>query len=219
MTIWSRGTISPSLVQMYCCLSRALSFAWSMLKDTPADASAAAYSLIGIETSPKEMVPDAIGLALIGLGTDKCNMRPAIPAMPLEKYREKRSADTTPEPFGRGGENRPHLFVVQKHAATPAPLGFPPGVGRRPEVLGGSAGPLRRPRRQAPGGRGRGPPRRVRRLRGRDPGRQLRRRRGHRLGHGPLDSRSPISRRAWRRASCSSSSTATSSAAPGRSSA
>ncbi len=38
--------------------------------------------------------------------------------MPLEKYREKRSADSTPEPFGRGGENRPHLFVVQKHAAT-----------------------------------------------------------------------------------------------------
>ncbi len=37
--------------------------------------------------------------------------------MPLEKYREKRSADSTPEPFGRG-ENRPHLFVVQKHAAT-----------------------------------------------------------------------------------------------------
>ncbi|MFY9550487.1 MAG: DNA ligase D [Thermoanaerobaculia bacterium] len=37
--------------------------------------------------------------------------------MPLEKYREKRSADSTPEPFGRGGENRPHLFVVQKHAA------------------------------------------------------------------------------------------------------
>jgi bifunctional non-homologous end joining protein LigD len=37
--------------------------------------------------------------------------------LPLEKYREKRSADSTPEPFGRGGENRPHLFVVQKHAA------------------------------------------------------------------------------------------------------
>ena len=64
------------------------------------------------------MVPDAIGLALIGLGTDKCNMRRANSTMPLEKYREKRSADTTPEPFGRGGENRPHLFVVQKHAAT-----------------------------------------------------------------------------------------------------
>ncbi len=41
-----------------------------------------------------------------------------IASVPLEKYREKRSADTTPEPFGRGGENRPHLFVVQKHAAT-----------------------------------------------------------------------------------------------------
>jgi bifunctional non-homologous end joining protein LigD len=38
--------------------------------------------------------------------------------LPLEKYRQKRSADSTPEPFGRGGENRPHLFVVQKHAAT-----------------------------------------------------------------------------------------------------
>ncbi len=38
--------------------------------------------------------------------------------MPLDKYRQKRSADSTPEPFGRGGENRPHLFVVQKHAAT-----------------------------------------------------------------------------------------------------
>ena len=37
--------------------------------------------------------------------------------MPLEKYRQKRSADRTPEPFGRGAENRPHLFVVQKHAA------------------------------------------------------------------------------------------------------
>jgi bifunctional non-homologous end joining protein LigD len=37
--------------------------------------------------------------------------------MPLEKYRAKRSAETTPEPFGRGGADRPHLFVVQKHAA------------------------------------------------------------------------------------------------------
>jgi bifunctional non-homologous end joining protein LigD len=45
--------------------------------------------------------------------------------MSLEKYRKKRSADTTPEPFGRAGVeqrrvqgDRPHLFVVQKHAAT-----------------------------------------------------------------------------------------------------
>ena len=37
--------------------------------------------------------------------------------MPLEKYRQKRSPDSTPEPFGRGGADRPHLFVVQKHAA------------------------------------------------------------------------------------------------------
>jgi bifunctional non-homologous end joining protein LigD len=37
--------------------------------------------------------------------------------VPLEKYREKRSADRTPEPFGVGAADRPHLFVVQKHAA------------------------------------------------------------------------------------------------------
>jgi bifunctional non-homologous end joining protein LigD len=36
----------------------------------------------------------------------------------LDKYRQKRSADTTPEPFGRASADRPHLFVVQKHAAT-----------------------------------------------------------------------------------------------------
>ncbi len=38
--------------------------------------------------------------------------------MSLDKYRQKRSADSTPEPFGRAGPGRPHLFVVQKHAAT-----------------------------------------------------------------------------------------------------
>jgi bifunctional non-homologous end joining protein LigD len=37
--------------------------------------------------------------------------------LPLDKYRKKRSADRTPEPFGRASEDRPHLFVVQKHAA------------------------------------------------------------------------------------------------------
>jgi bifunctional non-homologous end joining protein LigD len=35
----------------------------------------------------------------------------------LRAYREKRSADRTPEPFSGAGE-RPRLFVVQKHAAT-----------------------------------------------------------------------------------------------------
>jgi bifunctional non-homologous end joining protein LigD len=36
----------------------------------------------------------------------------------LDQYRRKRSAATTPEPFGGGGVDRPGLFVVQKHAAT-----------------------------------------------------------------------------------------------------
>ena len=35
----------------------------------------------------------------------------------LDEYRRKRSPDRTPEPFG-GGEARPGIFVVQKHAAT-----------------------------------------------------------------------------------------------------
>jgi bifunctional non-homologous end joining protein LigD len=38
--------------------------------------------------------------------------------MPLEEYRRKRKAGATPEPFGGGAAARPHLFVVQKHAAT-----------------------------------------------------------------------------------------------------
>src|SRR5947208_16011164 len=37
--------------------------------------------------------------------------------MSLEKYRVKRSAERTPEPFGRAGAGRTQLFVVQKHAA------------------------------------------------------------------------------------------------------
>ncbi len=36
----------------------------------------------------------------------------------LAKYREKRRAGATPEPFGAEGVARPGLFVVQKHAAT-----------------------------------------------------------------------------------------------------
>ena len=37
----------------------------------------------------------------------------------LERYRRKRSAERTPEPFGGEGKDRagPHVFVVQKHAA------------------------------------------------------------------------------------------------------
>jgi bifunctional non-homologous end joining protein LigD len=38
--------------------------------------------------------------------------------MPLDEYRRKRKAGATPEPFGGTPASRPHLFVVQKHAAT-----------------------------------------------------------------------------------------------------
>ncbi len=38
--------------------------------------------------------------------------------MPLEEYRRKRKPGATPEPFGGAQASRPHLFVVQKHAAT-----------------------------------------------------------------------------------------------------
>ena len=36
----------------------------------------------------------------------------------LEKYRAKRSASATPEPFGTPAIDRPRLFVIQKHDAT-----------------------------------------------------------------------------------------------------
>ena len=37
---------------------------------------------------------------------------------PLDKYRAKRTASATPEPFGKEAGSGSHLFVVQKHAAT-----------------------------------------------------------------------------------------------------
>ena len=37
--------------------------------------------------------------------------------MPLDRYYEKRSADRTPEPFGKAGTSRAGVFVVQKHSA------------------------------------------------------------------------------------------------------
>src|SRR2546428_11613925 len=42
------------------------------------------------------------------------------PSDPLERYRAKRSAARTPEPFGATGDadaSRQRLFVIQKHAA------------------------------------------------------------------------------------------------------
>ncbi len=47
----------------------------------------------------------------VGAGKDKAYER-------LERYRQKRAAGATPEPFGAAVGARPRLFVVQKHAAT-----------------------------------------------------------------------------------------------------
>src|SRR5262245_24817666 len=126
---------------MYCCLSRALSLAWSMLNDTPEADSAAAYSLIGIETSPKEMVPDAIGLALIGLGTDQANVRRAnhhaareIPGRALRRHH--------PGALRPRRGKSPASLRRSETCGHPPPLGLPAGVGRGPEILGCPAGSL-----------------------------------------------------------------------------
>lgn len=47
----------------------------------------------------------------------------------LAKYREKRLAGATPEPFGADGFERPGLFVVQKHAATSTHYDFRLEIG------------------------------------------------------------------------------------------
>src|SRR5215471_13035498 len=61
----SRWTISLSVGQMYCCLSRVLHFLCSRLNETPADAWVAANSFTGIETRPNETVAPAIALAMM----------------------------------------------------------------------------------------------------------------------------------------------------------
>ncbi|MGZ6142982.1 MAG: DNA polymerase ligase N-terminal domain-containing protein, partial [Myxococcales bacterium] len=71
-------------------------------------------SFTGIETRPKEMVPDAMDRA--GIGPDD-NVRAGM-ANFLDEYRRKRSPDRTPEPFGADDAARPGIFVVQKHSAT-----------------------------------------------------------------------------------------------------
>ena len=43
---------------------------------------------------------------------------PFPPSQRLETYRAKRSASSTPEPFGTPRAARPQMFVIQKHAAT-----------------------------------------------------------------------------------------------------
>ena len=152
----------------------------------------------------------------------------------LARYRAKRSADRTPEPFGGeavptvpadavaapGSEPapgppwaRPRLFFVQKHAAHAPALGPAARDRRRAALVGGAEGAVARPGRQAPRGGGRGPPARVRRLRGGHPRGQLRRGRDDRLGPRRLRARSRTRDEGCRRASSISSSTATSCAA------
>src|SRR5215831_15213579 len=98
---------------MYCCLSRLPHLECSRLKEIADDDCVAEKSLTGMETRPKEMVPDAMDRALMGpddnVGVEMANF--------LDEYRRKRSAERTPEPMG-GGAPRPGLFVVQKHSAT-----------------------------------------------------------------------------------------------------
>src|SRR4029434_8561691 len=56
-TVSSRSTFSPQVAQMYCCFRRDWSFACSMLKCTAFDRDAG-YTLTGLETTAKEIVPE-----------------------------------------------------------------------------------------------------------------------------------------------------------------
>src|SRR3954470_6776176 len=103
---------------MYCCFNRLPHLACSRLNEMAAVDCEAEKSLTGMETNPKEMVPDAMDRALMGPDD---NVRAGM-ANFLDEYRRKRSAGRTPEPFGQerpsDGAVRPGIFVVQKHAAT-----------------------------------------------------------------------------------------------------
>src|SRR5216683_8227854 len=62
-----RATTSWSTGQYVCCRIRVPHLAWSRLKETPAE-EAAVYSLIGMDTSPNEIVAEPIecgGITLI----------------------------------------------------------------------------------------------------------------------------------------------------------
>ena len=102
------------------------------------------------------------------------------------KYRRKRSAARTPEPFGRevaspSFREQRYLRRTKTRGAAPS-LRFSTRDGRRPALMGRSERPLDESRRQASCGRRRRPSARVRRLRRRDSARQLRRGLGHRVG-------------------------------------
>src|SRR4029077_8786585 len=62
----SRSTISLSLGQMYCCLRRVPHFLCSRLKLTAAAVSLEEKRETGTETSPNEMVAEALWRAGIG---------------------------------------------------------------------------------------------------------------------------------------------------------
>ena len=61
----SRGTISSSFGQMYCCFTRVPHVLWTMLKEIRDLDSAVAYSFTGNETNPNEIVDVAMGRAAI----------------------------------------------------------------------------------------------------------------------------------------------------------
>ena len=97
--------------------------------------------------------------------------------MALEKYRQKRIPERTPEPFGKARDSRRDaggpMFVIQKHAARRLHYDFRlemEGVLRSWAV---PKGPSLDPGRQAAGRDGRGPSDRIRRLRGDDSGRAI----------------------------------------------
>src|SRR5262249_31452620 len=75
----SRGTTTlSSFGQMYCCLTRVPHLECSMLKEIPAELSAAENSLTGMETSPNEIFAVPIARALIGLKCRPVLSRPTI---------------------------------------------------------------------------------------------------------------------------------------------
>ena len=62
----SRSTISLSVGQTICCLSRPPHLLCSMLKRSCSE-EAAVKSFTGIETNPKEMVPEAMARAAMSV--------------------------------------------------------------------------------------------------------------------------------------------------------
>ena len=121
----------------------------------------------------------------------------------LAEYNRKRHFGVTPEPPGTAKEREPGHpleFVIQKHRASRLHYDFRLDIARD-AVVGGSEGPVARPRRQASGDGDRAAPDGLQPVRRRDPGGRVRRRHRDDLGQGRLGSRrrGPARRRAGRR--------------------